>query len=162
MTKSQLSFRRAQATDPDAAALAAAHVEEGAHIYGDRGPRPQRALAPLSEILGPADRVLVAYAGSVPVACGAVRALEPEVGEIKRMYVVPTARGQGVGRALLRRLESEATAMGFDRVRLDTGDRQLAAVALYRSAGYREIADYNRNPAAAHWFEKALGAANGA
>jgi GNAT superfamily N-acetyltransferase len=90
------------------------------------------------------------------VACGGVRRLSDEVGEIKRMYVAPMARKKGVARALLARLEDEARALGCRVARLDTGHRMVAALTLYIGAGYCEIPDYNGNPHAGHWMEKIL------
>jgi drug/metabolite transporter (DMT)-like permease len=72
------------------------------------------------------------------------------------MYVAPEARGRGIGRRLLERLEDEARVLGYKRLRLDTGAQLNEAQELYRSAGYREIDDYNGNSAASHWFEKQL------
>jgi GNAT superfamily N-acetyltransferase len=72
------------------------------------------------------------------------------------MYVVPDARGRGLGRALLEALEDTARDLGYDRVRLDTGDKQPNAEALYRSAGYRPIGNYNANQYASFWGEKEL------
>ena len=88
--------------------------------------------------------------------CAGLRPLGDGVAELKRMYVAPEARGHGVGRRFLDGLEAEARARGFTRLRLDTGAPMPEAQALYRSAGYREIPDYNGNTAAAYWFEKEL------
>ena len=86
-----------------------------------------------------------------PIGCGAlrrvreatlVRELGPDVGELKRMYVAQEVRGQGVGRALLERLEAEARTLGLARLVLETGTRQLEALALYRRAGFKEIPAY--------------------
>ncbi|RYE74982.1 MAG: GNAT family N-acetyltransferase, partial [Myxococcales bacterium] len=97
---------------------------------------------------------LVGWQGEEAVACGGVRLLSPEVCEIKRMYVAPEVRGQGVARQLLTRLEMAGSVLGASVVRLDTGRDMAPAVALYRSAGYQEIPDYNGNPDAGWWFEK--------
>lgn len=91
-----------------------------------------------------------------PICGGGVKRLAPDVGEIKRMYVVPAQRGRGVARALLVALEDAARTLGYSRVRLDTGPKQPAALHLYRSAGYREIENYNGNFKASFWGEKAL------
>jgi GNAT superfamily N-acetyltransferase len=147
----EIEFHRVTPTDPDAIALAKAMTDDGSRTYADRGLIRAQGLA---ELLGPDDRLLVGRIGGVPVACGAVRALEPGIGEIKRMYVVPDRRGRGLGRRLLEALEAEAAAMGFARLRLDTGDRQTAAIELYRSSGYRPIAPYNDT--ADLWFERDL------
>jgi putative acetyltransferase len=86
-----------------------------------------------------------------PVGCGAMRWLRdpsllrelgPRVGELKRMYVAPDVRGQGIGRALLTRLEDEARALGLTRLVLETGTRQLEALALYRNASFIGIPAY--------------------
>ena len=72
------------------------------------------------------------------------------------MYVVPDARGRGLARVLLEALEALARDLGYERVRLDTGVHQHAALKLYRGAGYLEIDDYNDNPYASYWAEKRL------
>ena len=87
---------------------------------------------------------------------GGVRHLGTEVAEVKSMYVAPEARGSGIGTRLLAELEAVAAARGCRAIRLDTSAYLTAAVALYRSAGYREVPDYNRNPKADLWFERSL------
>ena len=82
---------------------------------------------------------LVARVDGRAAGCGALRRLEPAVGEIKRMFVLPEFRGRGIARQILAALESEARKAGHARVRLETGTRQPEAIALYRSAGYFEI-----------------------
>ena len=72
------------------------------------------------------------------------------------MWIAPDARGLGLGRRLLEELENEAKRHGFHVVRLDTNATLDEALALYRSSGYREIARFNDNPYAQHWFEKTL------
>src|SRR3954447_3751655 len=84
----------------------------------------------------------------VPVCCGGLKALPDGACEIKRMYVVPEARGKGIGRALLAALEDAARSLGYAVARLDSGDRQAGAVHLYRTAGYAAIGNFNDNPAA--------------
>jgi GNAT superfamily N-acetyltransferase len=109
-----------------------------------------------AEFEAPYGAFLVAYSGDAAVGCGGFKRLDVETAEIKRMYVAPEARGQGLGRRILEQLEEGARKAGYDVIRLDTGDRLPAAIDLYRSAGYREIPDYNGNPSASHWFEKSL------
>jgi putative acetyltransferase len=92
---------------------------------------------------------LVVYRDSVPVGCGALRLLDSETAELKRMYVSPTVRGRGLGRLLLGALEAEARALGVRRLVLETGIRQAAALALYRATGYRPIplyGEYRQSP----------------
>ena len=86
---------------------------------------------------------LVAYEEDGSVAgCGAVRLLAGGDAEVKRMFVVPEARGKGYGRAILRALENEARSLGATRVVLETGERQVEALGLYESAGFRRIARF--------------------
>ena len=73
------------------------------------------------------------------------------------MYVVPAARGRGLARVLLAALEDAALDLGYTTVRLDTGALQPHAQALYESAGYRAIGNFNANPVATYWGEKRLG-----
>lgn len=93
-----------------------------------------------------------------PIACGALKRVDAATAEIKRMWVSPDSRGQGVAKALLAALEAEAARLGAKRIVLDTNKALGEAHALYRKAGYREIARFNDNPYAHLWFEKALSA----
>jgi DNA-binding MarR family transcriptional regulator/N-acetylglutamate synthase-like GNAT family acetyltransferase len=99
---------------------------------------------------------LIARRDGLPVGCGALKALDAATGEIKRMWISPDARGLGLSRRLLSALEALARDAGMRRVRLDTNGTLKEAQALYRKAGYREIARYNDNPFAELWFEKDL------
>jgi ribosomal protein S18 acetylase RimI-like enzyme len=72
------------------------------------------------------------------------------------MWVDPRARGLGLGRRLLRELESHARAMGARSVRLETNRSLTEAIALYRSSGYVEVPAFNDEPHAHLWFEKQL------
>jgi putative acetyltransferase len=78
--------------------------------------------------------------------------------EIKRMYVSPSARGRGIGRLILEQLEQRAASLGVETIRLESGVKQVEALQLYRSAGYRETGPFGSY--AAHSFsvfmEKAL------
>lgn len=85
---------------------------------------------------------LVVYLDGAPVGCGAVRRLDEQTGELKRMYVAPAARGTGLGRRLVDALEAEARALGLRRLVLETGTRQHAAIALYRATGFEPIPLY--------------------
>ena len=90
------------------------------------------------------------------VACGGVRASGDAAWEVKRMYVVPTARRRGHARRLLAALEEHARGEGARLMRLDTDARDHEAIRLYVSFGYVAIPAYNDNPHASAWFEKAL------
>lgn len=90
------------------------------------------------------------------VGCGALKRLEPGIGEIKRVWTAPAARGQGVAGAIMDVLERLAVEQGMPTVRLDTNRALAEARAFYFRRGYREIQCYNDNPYADFWFEKAL------
>lgn len=82
------------------------------------------------------------------IGCGAL-VLSPEFGELKRMYVSPRGRGQGIARKLLALLESQAVASGCKLLTLETGPYQNEALALYASAGYERrgpFGDYKNDP----------------
>jgi len=76
------------------------------------------------------------------VGCGGVCRFDETRAELKRMYVVPDARGRGLGRLLLVELEAEARRLGYAGIVLETGDRQPEALGLYASAGYERIPCY--------------------
>jgi len=99
---------------------------------------------------------VVARLDGAPVGCGALKMTEGGVGEIKRMWTDVEARGLGIARRILRKLESEAMALGLERLRLETNRTLVEAQSLYRSAGYVEVARFNDEPYAHHWFEKRL------
>lgn len=99
---------------------------------------------------------LLATQGELDLGCAGLRRLSPGVGEIKRLFVSPAARGQGVARALMRALEDRARSLAYGTLRLDTDGGHPAAVALFHSHGFHAIADYNGNPYARYWFEKEL------
>jgi GNAT superfamily N-acetyltransferase len=108
------------------------------------------------ELRPPAGRMLVVYRGSEPIGCGAVKHHQDAPSEIKRMWVAETARGLGIGRRLLAELEACAARSGTLTVRLETNRALTEAIAMYRSAGYVEVAPFNDEPFAHHWFEKTL------
>ena len=115
-----------------------------------------RIAAPVAEWTPPHGVFMVARRGGHAVGCGAVRTLDADHAEIKRMWVDPAVRGLGIGRGLLSALEVAAAQLGCHAVRLDTAAYLTEALPLYRSAGYVEIPAYNDNPYAAHWLEKQL------
>jgi DNA-binding MarR family transcriptional regulator/N-acetylglutamate synthase-like GNAT family acetyltransferase len=99
---------------------------------------------------------VVARIGGEPAGCGALKTLEPGIGEIARVWVDRPHRGLGLGPRLLAALEEQAVRLGHRRLRLDTNRALDEAKAMYRSRGYAEIERYNDNPYANHWFEKVL------
>ncbi len=109
----------------------------------------------LAKFSPPDGRLLLAeYEGQVAgLAC--MQKILQNTGEIKRMYVRPEFRGKGIGRALLEGLLSEARAIGYPSVRLDSTRFMKEAHALYRSVGFEEISPYPESEIPAefqkHW-----------
>src|SRR4051794_18542543 len=127
-------------------------AELDATFGGGFAPAGSRPVDPAA-LTPPAGLLLIARLHGEPVASGALR-LPP--GEIKRLWVAPHARGLGVGRRVLAELEDRARRAGAHVVHLDTNRALRAATALYRSSGYVEVAPFNDEPYADHWFEKPL------
>jgi GNAT superfamily N-acetyltransferase len=154
---SQTEFRAARVDAGAGAELAQAMREEIALMYdgleldGDSMPKAGPA-----ELSSPGGSFLVGYTDGEPVCCGGVKRLDDRTCEIKKMYVVPARRGQGVARALLHALQDSARQLGYEVARLDTGPKQRGARGLYESEGYAEIPDFNGNPVAVFWGEKRL------
>ncbi len=109
-----------------------------------------------AEMTPPAGYFVVAWLGGRPVGCGALRRPGSGIGEIKRMWTAPAARGLGIARKILQWLEARARETGIGKLRLDTNRALQEAHALYRQEGYREVPAFNDEPYAHHWFEKQL------
>jgi GNAT superfamily N-acetyltransferase len=152
---SSLLFERCDPEQPPASELLAEMRVELNDVYDSFSRLDNPALVP-DELRDPSGAYLVGYEGDEAVAGGGLRRLDPGVAEIKRMFVRPSARSRGVARALLEALEHTARELGYQRVRLDTGPKQVHGLALYRSAGYEEVPPYNDNPFACFWGEKVL------
>jgi GNAT superfamily N-acetyltransferase len=121
--------------DPDLIELTAAQQAELAAHEGE----DWVAFALHDDIL-----YLVGLVDGQAVACGALQTLDEGLGEIKRMYVVPHRRGQGLSRRMLVALEELARRKGFRTLRLETGPYLEAALGLYTSSGYQEIPRYGQ------------------
>ncbi|HXC79332.1 MAG TPA: GNAT family N-acetyltransferase [Candidatus Acidoferrum sp.] len=116
---------------------------------------PARSIRADEESLRPpAGLLLVATRQGVPIGCGALKFHDDAPFELKRMWVAESARGLGLGRRILRELEEQAARHGAKSVRLETNKSLAEAISLYRSAGYVEVAPFNDEPYAHHWFEK--------
>lgn len=132
-----LVIRPAPLDGPAARALIAALNAELLARYPEEGATHFR-LDP-EEVAPGWGAFVIAFREDEPVGCGAVRRLDSETGEVKRMYVAPRVRGARIGARILAALEREARALGLARLVLETGERQPEALALYRRAGFVEI-----------------------
>jgi GNAT superfamily N-acetyltransferase len=97
----------------------------------------------------PRGRIYIAVADGTPVGCAALRPIDrlgPDVGEVKRMYVKPSARGLGLGHALIERLIADARVIGYRMLKLDTSTSMHAAQHVYVKAGFVPCERYNDDP----------------
>ncbi|MEV7883280.1 bifunctional helix-turn-helix transcriptional regulator/GNAT family N-acetyltransferase [Streptomyces sp. NPDC002817] len=108
------------------------------------------------QVSGDSGAFFVAYEEGRPVGCGALRRLEPGVGEVRHVWVHPEARRLGLARRILAALEQAASVRELTVVRLDTHATLTEAQAMYRACGYTEIPAYVDHVYASHWFEKRL------
>jgi DNA-binding MarR family transcriptional regulator/N-acetylglutamate synthase-like GNAT family acetyltransferase len=140
------------------------HAQHCLHAYFseldrrfDTGFDPAQSMpADAAEMRAPAGLFLLASLRADPIGCGALKFHGQEPAELKRMWVADSARGLGIGRRLLGELERHAADHGVRTVRLETNKTLTEAISLYRSAGYTEVARFNDEPYAHHWFEKQL------
>ena len=106
-----------------------------------------RELAELpGDYTPPGGRLIVARDEGTAVACVALRRLDAKTCEMKRLYVQPSHRGLGLGRALAQAVISEARLAGYGRMRLDTLPSMTEAAVLYERLGFRDIEPYTENP----------------
>jgi ribosomal protein S18 acetylase RimI-like enzyme len=145
-------YREWLANHKDTAASAQMNVQAGlsqidkqiAELPGEYGP--------------PRGEVILAFAQEALVACGALRELEPKVGEIKRIYVRADHRGPVFGPRLTRALLDRARELGYERVRVDTLPTMAAAIQFYPAMGFEPMAAYWPHPVAgSHFFECKVG-----
>jgi DNA-binding MarR family transcriptional regulator/GNAT superfamily N-acetyltransferase len=159
-----LSFTRIAVEDPDGAdanwCLEQYFAELGERF--EKGFDAGKSIpADSADLRSPRGTFLVARLDGRPVGCGAVKSLGSGVGSIKRMWVSRQMRGVGVGRRLLLALEKEAAGLGMRLLRLETNRSLHEAQSLYRRNGYREVAAFNDDPYANHWFEKRISPKDG-
>jgi GNAT superfamily N-acetyltransferase len=110
-------------------------------------------LAQLDRVYGRPDGALfIAREDAMSLGCAALRRFSPDDGEMKRLYVVPAARGRGVGRLLARGVIEQARSCGYRRLLLDTLPTMTEARALYLRLGFAEIPPYRINPVAGTRF----------
>ena len=106
--------------------------EEMANLPGDYAP--------------PTGRLLLAFHDDKPAGCVAVRKLDGNICEMKRLYVLPEFQGSGIGKSLAQEIITEAKGLNYAKMRLDTMPKMASAQNLYRSLGFKEIAPYRFNP----------------
>ncbi|MBV9446939.1 MAG: GNAT family N-acetyltransferase [Streptosporangiaceae bacterium] len=112
---------------------------------------------PSDSLVPPTGLLLVARDGDTVLGCVALRLLGDGIGEIARVFVVPQARGRGLGRRLLDAVEDAARGQRLSTLRLDTGSHLVEANRLYASAGYRQVPAFHDNyQISDRWYEKTL------
>jgi GNAT superfamily N-acetyltransferase len=152
-----IEIRRSMLASPGAARLIAALNAELTTTF----PEPGATHFSLSDaqVVPGEGAFLIAYLDGAAVGCGAVRRLDQTSAEIKRMYVNPSLRGQGIGCVLLDALEREARLVGVTRIVLETGTRLASAIKLYEAMGYARIplyGEYLSSPDTSVCFGKSI------
>lgn len=111
---------------------------------------------PSDDLVAPHGALLIAQAGGAVVGCAGLRLLDDGIGEVKRVFVAPAARGHGLGQRLMLQLEGLAQAEGVHTLRLNTRSDLIEARTLYAALGYVEVPAFNEGRYAEHWFAKDL------
>ncbi|MDX1882835.1 bifunctional helix-turn-helix transcriptional regulator/GNAT family N-acetyltransferase [Mycolicibacterium sp. 120270] len=155
LTASTVEVRECDPREPQAQFCLNTYFAELAERF-DGGFDPSKKPFGDEDMTPPAGLLLVATLHGDPVGCGAMTFLPRKVAYIKRMWVARSVRGLGLGRRLLAELEDRARSAGVRTVQLETKDVLREAISLYTSAGYLEVAPFNDEPYADHWFQKAL------
>jgi DNA-binding MarR family transcriptional regulator/GNAT superfamily N-acetyltransferase len=157
LATSLIELREADPESPDAQRCLRAYVAELHRRAPQRGFDPTTgSTAHPHEVRPPYGAFVVAYLNGEAIGCGAVKHQPNKVTDIKRMWVAESARGLGLGRRFLEHLEGLARQHGSSEAHLETSDVLPEAIALYRSAGYVEVAAFNDEPFADRWFTKPL------
>ncbi|MEE8600652.1 MarR family winged helix-turn-helix transcriptional regulator [Euzebya tangerina] len=150
------TFTRAPSSDPEAIRAMSAYFDEIDRVFPDGfDPGDWRAES-AAAFDGENGAFVLLHLADRVVGCGGWQTIDTGVGEIKRMWLDPAARGLGLGRRLLADLEDRVAEHGHRAVRLDTNENLGPAIAMYEAAGYRRVPRYNDNPYATHFFEKHL------
>jgi len=156
MRAAAVSVEVVDPADADARACIKAYLAELAERFESGFDTTRGPSADPGELVPPSGLFLLARLDGEALGCAALKRIGADIGEIKRMWVSPSARGLGIAQRLLDALEQYAAAMGMSTLRLDTNRTLTEARALYARNGYREIPAYNDNPYADHWFEKRI------
>jgi DNA-binding MarR family transcriptional regulator len=156
LVAASVEIRPSDPEHPDAQYCLAEYVAE-LNRRSTRGFDPSVGATALPhEVRPPAGEFFIACLHGDAIGCGAVKHHGSAPAEIKRMWIAPQARGLGLGRRLLEKLEACALAGGARIAHIETSAALSEALALYRSAGWVEVPAFNDEPFADHWFEKAL------
>ena len=135
--------------------LVQAQWDELTARYGTPEPEPTSIKDP-SAFVAPTGAFVAARLANEVVGCGGICRHDDAIAELKAMYVVPARRGHGYGRLIVHALEARAAALGYRVVRLETGDAQPEAIAVYTSLGYERIAPYRECDPRSICFERTL------
>jgi DNA-binding MarR family transcriptional regulator len=157
MLRDEVGIRDADTDDPAALSCVSAYYRQllqtfPNELHPDMLPLP---LPDAAKYRPPDGAFLIAWSDDLPIACVSLRPLDRSVGEVKRLWVNPIARGQGLGRRMMRAIEDRARTIGLTRLQLDSNSALTEAVALYRSDGWTDIAPYTPPPANI-WMAKRL------
>ncbi|WP_205529185.1 GNAT family N-acetyltransferase [Microbacterium halotolerans] len=121
------------------------------------GFRPEQSLPAADDAFQPPHGLfLLATLKGRAVGCISITSVTESVAELRRLWVSPDVRGLGIGRRLLETAEEAGRSLGASLIRLETNKALTEAISLYRASGYREVAAFNKEPYAHHWFEKTL------
>jgi DNA-binding MarR family transcriptional regulator/GNAT superfamily N-acetyltransferase len=156
LTASAVRIAVADPTSADAKWCIEQYIAELNERFETGWDASQSISAHPEELTPPAGLLLVAYLRQQPVGCGALKFHADAPTELKRMWVAPQARSFGLGRRLLGELERHAREAGATVIHLETNRALTEAITLYRHSGYQEVAAFNDEPYAHHWFEKRL------
>lgn len=88
--------------------------------------------------------VVLVYQNEIPVGCGAIKEIESDSMEVKRMFVPKEFRGKGIAQLVLKELENWSKELGYKKCVLETGKDMVDAVGLYQKSGYKTISNYGQ------------------
>jgi GNAT superfamily N-acetyltransferase len=156
MLKDDVIIREADPADPAALSCIAPYYSLLLETFS--GLTPEMVPLPLPDpesYRSPDGAFLIAWSDDLPIGCVSLRRVGPRLAEVKRLWVHPHARGQGLGLRLMRAIEARARDLGYTQANLDSNTGLVAAVALYRSDGWTDIEPYT-SPPANIWLTKRL------
>ena len=156
LNRDQLEIRPADPDSPEVTACWQAYFAE--LVAAVPAARPDMFALPdpgADSYRPPQGRCLVAWSDDLPIGCVALRPLDGDTAEVKRLWVHDSARGQGLARRLMARIEDEAREMGLRSLKLDTNSALAPAITLYRATGWSDTPPYTGAPADV-WLEKPL------